>query len=401
MVPVSKRSKRRFLPKLLVSLGVLVALLLVGEVLVRLLTDTAPPIVVRDAEVGRRFIASYEGEVYDIESEREVPLRFNSLGLRGPEPSPTPEPGVVRVAVLGDSMIAAVAVDEEDTLVHHLQGLLEASHPGVTWEVVNCGILGSSTGQELVLYRKVVRDLAPDLVLCGFFAGNDLADNSRHMTSNPRIYFDFDERGELVQLPYSVKRAAASRWLNRNSRLYVWQKERKFRFKVGKAAAGDEGFVGRLIYATEESEEIAHSWRITEALLAELDREVAADGARFGVFHIPCAQQVYRDSFEAVCDLSGETGDSFDWDHPDRRLAAICGGAGIPLFSLTAAFRDAAPSSQWQLRDEWLFLKGTGHWNEAGNEVGARALHAALTTPGEDGTSLVGAVLAAQTERDR
>jgi hypothetical protein len=51
-------------------------------------------------------------------------VRINSLGLRGAELAPSRDPGVVRVAVLGDSYVFGIGVDEEHVLSTRLEELL-------------------------------------------------------------------------------------------------------------------------------------------------------------------------------------------------------------------------------------------------------------------------------------
>jgi hypothetical protein len=129
------------------------------------------------------------GRVFVDEAEGEVALRVNALGFRGPEwPRPKPAGGL-RVAVLGDSMTAAVATDAERTFVGRLEAGLEADARRPV-EVANFGVASASTGSELVTWRGVVAELRPDLVLLAFFTGNDLADNSRRLTRAARPYFD-------------------------------------------------------------------------------------------------------------------------------------------------------------------------------------------------------------------
>jgi hypothetical protein len=52
---------------------------------------------------------------------------------------------------------------------------------------------------------------------------------------------------------------------------------------------------------------------------------------------------------------------------------------GVPYLSLTEDFRAVAPSHSRLVKAEWLFHNGKGHFNEQGNDVGARAVHRFLT----------------------
>lgn len=375
------------LVKRLLLLGVtLLMLLALGEIGLRLFSRTVPPLVEKDPLIGQRYLRSFSAEIYVPEAQRVVAVRFNSQGFRGPD-RPREKPGNARrVAVLGDSMIASLGVNEQDTFVCRLEELLRRSHPQWQWEVLNYGVSGASPGQELALYRELVHQWRPDIVLGCFFTGNDLADNCRRLSNNPRIYFDLDEHGQLQQLPYSAERAAVSAWLNRHSRLYVWQRElvNAARHRVLENVGTLEP--GQKIFSTQESDDLAYAWRLSAAIQAELQRQVTAHGAQFAVILLPCNFQVYRDSFEKLRTLAGPLGPHFDADHPDRRLGQLCREANIPFVSLSKDFRAAAPAGKSDVREQWLFHQGFGHFNEQGNALAAQVVHRFLTQ-GEPGAA--------------
>jgi hypothetical protein len=355
--------------------GTLVVCLLAMEGALRVLGTVSRPLTERDAVVGQRLLRSFSGRVYDAEAGQSVLVRTNREGFRGPDWPREKPSDLRRVAILGDSMIAALGVEEEQTLAVQLERLLNRQTPGAPrWQVLNFGVPGSSTGQELALWRATVRQYHPDLVLCAFFVGNDLADNSRRMSNNPRIYFDLDASGRLTQLPMSAAKAGLSAWLNRYSRLYLWQKEavRRTRYAWMKQAGVLEP--GYWIYSKHESADVAQAWRLTAALLAELAEEVRRDGARFGVVMVPTAQQVYPDSLAKLLAAAGDQAPSFDADYPDRRMAELCQASGVPLLVMTADFRRAAPGRSLANADQWLFLHGEGHFNPRGNQLAAEVI---------------------------
>ena len=368
----------RLLRKPLLSLVVLLALLLVGEVLVRALTNTEPPIVMRDATLGRRFLTSYDAEVYDEESEREVHVRTTRDGFRGPDRPYTPAPDTTRIAVLGDSMIAALAMEEAETLCGQLEARLNGDGGDESYEVLNFGVLGSSTAQEMLIYEQVAQRYEPDVVVLSFFSGNDLADNHRGLTSNPRIYFDLDEEGQLVQEPYSVSRSQVSAWLNRNSRLYVWQKQVLRNNKIVKADPAKTMRPADWTFASDPPPNVERAWEITAALIARLKVEVEANGARLVLLHVPGSKQICGDLYDAVVARAGEAGASFERDNPDTRAKEIAEALELPLLSLTPVLRAAAPSDSAAVQEEWLYYGGTMHWNERANALAAEALHAFL-----------------------
>jgi hypothetical protein len=283
--------------------------------------------------------------------------------------------------MIGDSMIASVATDEENTLVRLLEKRwnTEAAH----WEVMNFGVSSASTGQELVLYREVAARYDPDVVVCAFYVGNDLADNSYRLTRAPRIYFELDEHGALRRRPFTVASAARGGigdWLDAHSRFYVWQKQalRELRGRARTWLGQPEA--AHWIFARTEPPDVADAWTLTGKLLTTFASEVQANGGRFAVVMVPSAEQVYDDLWEGVRRQAGAPGRDFDRTHPEARLGAICREAGIPFVSLLPAFRARAHRATSTFEPEWLFHQGRWHLNDEGQRVATDEVERLLRT---------------------
>jgi hypothetical protein len=365
--------------RLTLLIGTLVVVAGLLEIGTRLFSDVVPPLVVKDPVIGKRYVRSFEDVIFVAEADRRIRLRFNNVGFRGPDHPFEKPAGVRRVALMGDSMIASLSVDEEDTLVSLLGSRLNEAASDAKWEVLNFGVSGSSPAQQIVLYRELVSHYEPDVVLSAFFVGNDLADNCNRLSHNPRIYFDFDEDGNFRQLSFSAGRSLASQFLDRYSRFYVWQKRATARMRTKVRRAVRRVNPGQLIYCRNEPEDVAHAWRISQAAARTLRREVEGRGARFAVVMLPSPEQVYDDYFQKVAEVEADLTDSFDRDYPDRRMGELCRAAGVPFLSMTADFRAAAPSATTDAKEEWLFHKAVGHFNERGNQIAANAVFRFLT----------------------
>ncbi len=350
---------------LLTAAGISVALGL-AEVATRALTDTPPPLLLRNAQIGNHYIPNFDDEVFTEESGRRTHLRFNRHGFRGPDWPQDKPSEATRVVVLGDSMIAALAVPEDQILTSRLQSTLTGT-TSQRWQVLNFGVSASSPGQELVLYRRLASKYEPDVVIAAFFVGNDLSDSSREMDNYPRIYLELDEAGQLRQRPFGGRRASASTWLNQHSRFYVWQK-----VTVNRALHTAQAKQGSLpqryhVYNTQPPEPAQRAWKLVEAVYGAMHKEMAARCTRLGVVLIPSGRMVYADGFLHVTELAGELATQFDRDEPDRRLAQICERQGLPCMSLTAAMRAAADGPL-------LYFNGTGHMTSAGQAVASAAI---------------------------
>jgi hypothetical protein len=118
---------------------------------------------------------------------QQVHLRTNSWGFRGSEITEEKPTETLRVAVLGDSFAFGWGVKEEEGFVFQLQNLLQKklsqraktsmlSHdaaPSVKRiEVLNFGVPGYSTFQEIAYFKREGIKFSPDVVVV-YFIEND------------------------------------------------------------------------------------------------------------------------------------------------------------------------------------------------------------------------------------
>ncbi len=320
--------------------------------------------------------------------EGQALVRINSAGFRDREHALQKPPATVRVAVLGDSFTAAVQVPMEETfwfvIEQQLQGCDALADRAV--EVINFGVSGYSTAQELLTLRHRAWDYQPDIVLLAFFAGNDFTENLQALDDDPlRPYFVY--QGEALVLDDAFLQSDDYRskdaWYGRlalglldRSRLFqamdratdlarVWFQQRQSA-RPEDAPAQEPGVDNR-IYKEPQDPDWAASWRVTEGLLKAMNREVIDQGARFLTVTLSTGAQVhpnplFREKFKQTLGV----------DHlfyPDQRLRALGEREGFPVLNL-------APSLQFQAtwRGMWLhgfenkFL-GAGHWNRLGHQL--------------------------------
>jgi lysophospholipase L1-like esterase len=128
-------------------------------------------------------------------------VRINQKGLRDREHSYQRKTDNERIVVLGDSFAWGYGVEESA----RFSQLLEKSL-GV--EVINAGVSGYSTDQELLWYKNEGIKYEPDLVIL-VLAGNDVGDNDRQLVNTiyykPRFVL---EDGGLVLKGYPVPKTS-------------------------------------------------------------------------------------------------------------------------------------------------------------------------------------------------
>lgn len=93
-------------------------------------------------------------------------VRINSYGFRDREFSVAPEPGTVRIVVLGDSIVWGHGLSVHETFPKQLERLL-AQRGGARYEVLNFGVSGYSLEQQVEFYRLRAAQFDPAVVIIG------------------------------------------------------------------------------------------------------------------------------------------------------------------------------------------------------------------------------------------
>jgi hypothetical protein len=77
--------------------------------------------------------------------------------------------------LLGDSQTFGNGVAQEQTFAARLESLLRSRMPGRAIDVINAGIAGYDSVQEVKLLERVAPSLKPDIVVVGFYL-NDIVE---------------------------------------------------------------------------------------------------------------------------------------------------------------------------------------------------------------------------------
>lgn len=315
-----------------------------------------------------------------------VPVRIDSRGYRGRE-YPWDAAAGFRVLGLGDSFAFGFGVEEADTYLARLERALADRRV----EVINAGLAGMGPGNEARLLAVDGPGLRPDLVLVGFFVGNDFMDvlagsRPRLQEGRPALADDgFLERwyrplrpGSIV--PHPLARVPASLGLpipfkefwRRHSHAYrfltgrlgrlrtAWQARRR-----GSPAADFNPFEQEAFCLRSYPPEFDEAWRLTQAALLEMKAWCGAHGARLAVVVIPTDDQVYPDRWDAVRRRFNLRDADFDLEKPQRLLSTFAADNGVPLIDLLPTLRAARDSGGP------LYFKTDVHWTPRGHAVAA------------------------------
>lgn len=289
----------------------------------------------------------------------------NRQGLRNREVGPK-APGAFRILAVGDSFTEGAGVEAEEAWPQVLEGLL-ARATSRPVEVVNAGVGGWDPFQYAQFFEKRGLDLEPDLVIVGFFVGNDAY--SRFLTVD------------------SLWTAVGGRRVTREAarrpaiRLAVFLQEH---FHLARALRGRApGFAPRRtcedfspwLLAAETERLENHLKRSPERdararpnvdQILRIRSRAALGGIRVVVALFPEESQVHA-SLRARL-LAGRDAGAYDFEMPQAMLREMFAGGDVPVVDLLPAVR----------RDPRCLYMNDAHWNPVGQAVAARVLAEAL-----------------------
>ncbi len=400
--------KKRFFVKFTLLFISLTAGLTLTEIALRIVNYSFPTFYSPDEYRGYVLTPRIEGW-YRKEGESYVGI--NSDGLRDIEHSKQKPANTLRIAVVGDSYPEAFQVSLENAFwkvaENRLQNCLALG--GKTVEVINFGVSGYGTAQELITLQKQVWEYSPDVVLLAVTTNNDITDNVRALKKTDEIpYFVF--RDNRLELDDSFRTNSAFRWRqSKLSRLGTWLRDNLRFVQLGHQAqysiknylakrrahappvqqisnqsrsenvsppqktpvqAEDVG-IDNLIYREPTDAVWQDAWRVTESLMVEIRNETETNGARFLVVTLSNGIQVFPDAAprRAFLEKIG-AGDIF---YPDKRIKNLGAREKFTVYNL-------APELQLYAEQNKVFLHGfganlgNGHWNAEGHRVAGELL---------------------------
>ena len=310
-------------------------------------------------------------------------VQVNSQGLRDREHTKAKPPNTLRVAVLGDSFTEAIHVPVEQTFGSKLErklGNCEAIKGRKNVEVINFGVQGYGTAQELILLRKKVWDYSPDIVILAFFIGNDVINNSPKLEYDRyRPFFRYDSSGKLVPdmsfrnlPPIDRNEKAVSfvdrmpSWIVNNSRILQVIKKVDLERKKRELS---EDFTDLSTKTLKEPQDAAwqEAWRVTEGLIVTMRNEVVQKNADFLVVTIGDSIQVRPEvQKRKIFMIKNNIQDLF---YAERRLEKLGAREGFRVLNLSEQFQAYTDKYQVCAHGFENSVPCGGHWNELGHRL--------------------------------
>jgi hypothetical protein len=387
--------------------GTLIAMLLC-EVGLRAAGVSYPIFTQIDGDVGYSLRPGVEGR---WGKEGTTHVRINSAGLRDREHAYAKPARTLRIAVLGDSYAEALQVPMEDAFWSVLERELKGC-PALTGrepEVINFGVSGYGTAQELMTLRQRVWLYSPDIVLLAFLTGNDIRNNSRILEQDEkRPYFVF-QNGQLISdfrfrdsLGFRLRQSDAAQVIYRmlNS-LRIFQvvveaigtiqaryaDPHTYSIGLDSANAADkidpdlmatpwdgyaEAGLDAMVYLEPRDPVWKEAWEVTEGLIVLMRDEVREKGADFLVVTLSNSPQVHPDP--AARRLFEKHLGVPHLFYPDVRIRDLGQSEGFAVLNLAPIFQAAARQHQMFLHGFENSALGRGHWNKEGHHLAGRLI---------------------------
>lgn len=365
----------------------------IGELALRIMNVSFPAFNVPDPITGYALRPHTEGWYH---GEGDTYLKINSAGFNDRERTQNKAAGTFRVAVIGDSFTEAFDVEREKNFVSLLEKKMPLCMPAGkrNIEVLNFGVGGYGTAQELLTLRHKVWQYDPDLVVLAFFAGNDVRNNYRGLQKEKLYAYFVSENGRLVEdksflatPEYARRQSPQWKWMQTASDYsrvlqVVNESKKKFQTLLKRKTApthtkaGEEWGLDYEVFTEPNSQDWNSAWEITEQLLVAVKREVEQRRKPFLLLSIASGIQVHPD--EEVANAAKSALGVKNLDYVEKRLKALAQRENIDFLSL------AEPMAQHAKREGIFFHggrhteKGLGHWNEAGHAFAADLLHQKL-----------------------
>ena len=289
-------------------------------------------------------------------------------------------PGVYRILFVGDSF--GWAGGQEGNYTALLERQLDNHYGYHRIDVINSGYPMTHTAEQLVILKKYGLQYHPDLVILGFFVGNDFLDGNRNrkrIVVND-LYIDIDKRREHIILGYPI--IFQSRLL-----LYVKQKYKIFS-ELRKTAASEprqqlsqeqrgplaeETFLDLERSKLESSQKGRFQKNINYILqsIAEMDALLKSRNIKFIVAIYPDVFQIDKTLLKMIVERFRLPLEDYDLNFAQNILKSFLQSKDISYIDFTDRFR-----SEGQEKD--LYLLGDGHWNRSGNQLAADILFETL-----------------------
>lgn len=298
------------------------------------------------------------------QSQREF-LRL--MSSQWPQPiSVSKPPGTFRILGLSDSFGTTGGTTSN---YHYLLRDILRQEVSRKIQVINISVEGYDLIQELAILRYGLA-YSPDLVIHGFFVGNDFATYGNYV--RVYTYRSIPIIRNLRTPPYMPRNFLTRNWIWRTFAVLQqrWKRNREVaRGIVDRAGDFPKSTFLKIQYRRmrewgKRADEDLVRMRKVFLKLDAIRAAVEESGARYVMVIHPDQTQVDDDLRQDIITTFQVNQDSYDFDLPQKLLHSYCKDREIPCLDLLPVFREKA-------KDGDLYLLRDTHYNHNGNDLAA------------------------------
>ncbi|MFQ5964753.1 MAG: hypothetical protein ACE5KZ_10765 [Candidatus Scalinduaceae bacterium] len=381
--------------------GTFLICLLICEVAIRIL-DPQSDLRRRDLFFRYEPFIGFEGipnkkGVYATRSFKTT-ITLNNEGFRDYNHDKKNTQNKFRIITLGDSFTWGHGVENDQIYMKVLEKY------DVNIETINMGGSGGDPPGELKAYISRGLHYEHNVVLLGFFIGNDIVAYYPKDDDSPPQW-GFDSKGNFVLIgkmksqeevdairKESEEKYSPTKKRNIRGRIHYWlirhvqlctfiDNYRDYYSEIIKGShlytrilkffgIENKRAFGFLNYCMKrDPEDVKYGWKLLAATLKTTKDYVVKAGAKLYVLFIPLRGQVSQKFYERTARKYGHDPSDFDIEKPNRKLSKLCKELEIAYLDLLPAMREESSNGNQ------LYFTRDGHWNAEGHRIAAREIY--------------------------
>jgi hypothetical protein len=369
-LPQEKTSKKECLHRLWLLCGSIVLFFFIGELAVRLLFPGASSgsksfaqgiFCKPDTLVGWIGIPNASGTIKPTSAAKDMEMMAVDMNGEGffDDPHPIKKPkGIKRILFLGDSFTAGLGLARPHRFTDVIKERL-----GSHCDVMNMGLWGYSTDQQLLVLEEKGLSYSPDIVVLAMFM-DDLFNNHLFSVNDglyvkPKFSLAPNDDLELSRIPVMNNRSISALWNLVTNRFYKL---------LNRLELGDE-FNKRGWFSIFDKKYLVNDrYYLSLHLVGKIVSLAKNNKAAFLLVVIPWKDQIHKERiYQNDRGYAGIPPERLDLALPQRVVSVFCRHAGIPVLDLLPVF-------QQQSLSEKLFFEKDLHWTKAGHRLAAEKI---------------------------
>lgn len=387
-----KSNIKEFLKNITLLAAVVIICLILLEIGLRIADYPEDSFYAYDKNVGLKYEPNMEGVYTKQIQEFKNPIKINNYGFYDHNWQQEKNESVFRIAVLGDSFTANMAVPLEKSAWKIIEKKLnekmkEQNKNGKgkidSIEILNFGVNSYSTAHEYLVLKYYALQFDPDLVIMNFFY-NDI---SRNTPSSTRLGFFIKDSENSKKLIFDKTEFTAQKTLK--MKYYLRQHVKivslimrvmdnlqavKAKDLASKGIATDNEYD---IFQKTYSNETDNNWLLTKAIIMLTKKLCDKNEVPFLLINIPW--EPTDDQFERIQQMNpGLNRSEMDFSKPGRILDEFTKENKLDYIDLYPVM---IPQEK-KIGMEKLHYSYDGHWNAGGNKLAADVISDELVNSG-------------------